>query len=101
MATQKAAHPFNVGDRVGIRHSDWVARIVEFRGPLGPGGMLVFRVRVAHKPKPIYIEVREDQLVAMPTPPKLKASQQSTTFAPLPRPPKINSKKRPRQGGRG
>ena len=29
---------FRVGDRVKIRHWDWRARIVEFRGPLGLGG---------------------------------------------------------------
>ena len=28
---------FNLGDRVKIRHTDWRGRIVELRGPLGPG----------------------------------------------------------------
>ena len=43
MATKKSSQLFQVGDRVKIRHTDWRGRIVEFRGPLGPGGMLVYR----------------------------------------------------------
>lgn len=73
MATKKSSPLFQVGDRVAIRYSDWKGRIVEFRGPLGVGGMLIYRVRVPHKPKPIYIELPEDQLVAVPTPPKVNA----------------------------
>jgi hypothetical protein len=74
MATKKSSPLFQLGDRVKIRYSDWQGRIVEFRGPLGVGGMLIYRVRVPHKPKPIYIELPEDQLVAVPTPPKVKPS---------------------------
>ena len=70
MATKKTSPLFQVGDRVKILHSDWRGRIVEFRGPLGPRGMLIYRVRIPHKPKPTYIELREDQLVAIPTPPQ-------------------------------
>jgi hypothetical protein len=70
MTTKKAIPLFQVGDRVKILHSDWRGPIVEFRGPLGPGGALVYRVRIARKPKPSYIEVREDQLVPIPKPPK-------------------------------
>ncbi len=62
MATKKPDPLFQVGDRVAIRYSDWHGRIVEFRGPLAPGGMYVYRVRVPLKPKPSYIELREDQL---------------------------------------
>jgi hypothetical protein len=75
MATKKSSPLFQVGDRVKILRSDnWTARIVEFRGPLGPGGTLIYRVRVPHKPKPIYIELREDQLIAIPTPPEGESS---------------------------
>ncbi len=42
-------------------------RIVELRGPLGPGGAQIYRIRVAFKPKPSYIEVREDQLELLST----------------------------------
>src|SRR5437763_762692 len=72
MVAKKPVNPLKAGDRVRILHSDnWLGRIVEERGPLGPGGMLVFRVRIPRKPKPTYIEVCEDQLVAMPKPPKV------------------------------
>jgi hypothetical protein len=67
MTPNKTSPLFRVGDRVKIRHWDWRARIVEFRGPLGPGGMLVYRVRIPNKPKPRYIELCEDQLIAIPT----------------------------------
>jgi hypothetical protein len=74
MAAKKAPPLFQVGDRVKIRYSDWRARIVEFRGPLAPGGKYDYRVRVPHKPKPIYIELPEDFLTAIPTPPKVAPS---------------------------
>ena len=37
-------------------------RIAEDRGALGPRGVRVYRVRIQKKPRPAYIEVREDQL---------------------------------------
>ena len=43
------------------------ARIVEYRGPLGPGGMQVYRVRIARKPKSTYVELCENQPVRTPT----------------------------------
>jgi hypothetical protein len=56
------------GDRVRIRRSAGLkGRIVEVRGPLGPGGTQIYRVCVRRKPTPAYIEVREDQLQAIPT----------------------------------
>ena len=59
--------PFDIGDRVKIKHyQGGIARIVEFRGPLGPGGALIFRVRVPLKPTAVYIEVRADQLEPAP-----------------------------------
>ena len=64
---QGSAEPLKLGDRVKIRHSaDLRGRIVELRGPLGPGGVQVYRVRIRRKPRPSYIEVREDQLEAVP-----------------------------------
>jgi hypothetical protein len=104
MATRKSSQPWKAGDRVRIRYSEFRGRIVEERGPLGPGGILIYRVRIPHKPKPIYIEVREDQLIEdrlapakvapNPTPPKLEPFSRSTTLAPAPQPPKIKSKNR-------
>ena len=67
MTTKKSSPSFQVGDRVKIRYWENLrARIVEFRGPLGPGGMFVYRLRIARKPKPGYVEVCEDQLIASP-----------------------------------
>jgi hypothetical protein len=73
MTTNKSSQQFQVGERVKIRYSvDPWARIVEFRGALGPGGTLVYRLRIPRKPKAVYIEVREDQLVPLPPLPALK-----------------------------
>jgi hypothetical protein len=67
MAGKKATEPFKVGDLVKIRHyGGQRARIVELWGPLGPGGVQVYRVRVLGKPKPVYIDLCEDQLVLLP-----------------------------------
>lgn len=55
--------PLKIGTIVRIRNSGYGrAKIVEFRGPLGPNGTRVYRVRVRKKPKPAYIEVVEEQL---------------------------------------
>jgi hypothetical protein len=42
-------------------------KIVELRGPLGPGGKEGYRVLVRRKPKPVYIELTEDQIVHLPS----------------------------------
>jgi hypothetical protein len=56
-----------LGDRVLILHSgNMRGRIVELRGPLGPGGAQIYRIRIPRKPKPTFIEVREDQLELIP-----------------------------------
>lgn len=71
MVTKKPAGvpPLKVGDLVKIRHSGYKrVRIVELRGPLGPGGAEVYRVRVRRKPKPAYVEVLADQLEAVDLP---------------------------------
>jgi hypothetical protein len=61
--TSKPQPLLKLGDRVLIRHSSGLSgRVVELRGPLGPRGAQIYRVRVRKKPTPAYIEVREDQL---------------------------------------
>jgi hypothetical protein len=92
MARNKSSTRFKVGDRVQIRYSEWRGRIVEERGPLAPGGVLVYRVRIPQKPKPRYIEVREDQLIAIPTPPKLEPSALLTTPRNEPQAPKLKTR---------
>ncbi len=69
MTTQKnIVGNLTLGDRVTIRNSAGMkGRIVELRGPLGPGGVHIYRVQVRRKPTPAYIEVREDQLEAVPS----------------------------------
>ncbi len=67
MAIQNQTEPFEIGTIVRVRNSGYGrARIVEFRGPLGPKGARVYRVRVRKKPRPAYIEVVEEQLEPEP-----------------------------------
>lgn len=67
MTTQNRADPLKVGTLVKIRNSGYgLAEIVEYRGPLGPQGARIYRVRVRSKPRPAYTEVREDQLEEVP-----------------------------------
>jgi len=55
--------PLKIGTTVKIRDSGYgPARIVEYRGAIGPKGARVYRLRVRKKPKPAYIEVLEDQI---------------------------------------
>jgi len=59
---------FRAGDWVRILHTNGQrGRIVELRGPLGPGGIHVYRLRVRRKPNPVYNELCEDQLELIPT----------------------------------
>ena len=63
MTTWNLMEPLEVGTIVKILNSGYSrARIAEYRGPLGPKGARVYRVLVQKKPRPVYIEVREDQL---------------------------------------
>ena len=63
MTSKENAPSLKVGDCVTLPNTTYPpGRIVEARGPLGPGGALIFRVRIRDKPKSIYIEVRDDQL---------------------------------------
>ena len=58
--------PLKCGTRVKIRDSGFgKARIAEFRGPLGPNGARVYRVRVGKKPA-TYTEVLEEQPELVP-----------------------------------
>jgi hypothetical protein len=67
MAKKPSEPRFKVGDRVRILHTRWdPGPIVEWRGPLGPGGAQVYRVRYRGKPRPAYVEVCEDQIVLAP-----------------------------------
>jgi hypothetical protein len=63
----KVTTSFNLGDRVRIKDlAGQVGRIAELRGPLGPGGAPVYRVRVRRKPAVSYIELLGDQLEYLP-----------------------------------
>ena len=67
MATKKVAQTLKLGDMVKIYHSGRKrGKIVELRGPLGPGGKQVYRVIVRRRPSPVYIELTEDQLELLP-----------------------------------
>lgn len=60
--------PLQVGTVVKILNTGYrKGKIMEDRGPLGPVGARIYRVRVRRKPKPAYTEVREDQLVVIPS----------------------------------
>ncbi|HKI30256.1 MAG TPA: hypothetical protein VKA46_00090 [Gemmataceae bacterium] len=67
MAGKKATEPLKLGDRVTVRlWPNMRGRIVELCGPLGPGGVQIYRVRFPLKPKSDYMELREDQLILIP-----------------------------------
>ena len=71
MDTKPEDGPLEVGTYVNILDSNFDrARIVEYRGPLGPGGMRIYRLRVRRDPKPFSIDVREDQIEVIPAPSK-------------------------------
>ncbi len=60
---KKPSRPFKLGDLVQIDYYPQMrGRIIELRGPLGPGGAQIYRVRIPWKPKATLVEVREDQL---------------------------------------
>jgi len=59
----KVTASFNLGDRVRIKDlAGQVGRIEELRGPLGPGGASVYRVKVQKKPRSSYVELLGSQL---------------------------------------
>jgi hypothetical protein len=57
----KTVPEFFIGDRVEIKYFA-PGVITELRGPLGPDGAQVYRVRYMRKPRPAYIEVLGSQL---------------------------------------
>ena len=68
VAKKKTVPALKLGDHVQFLHSAYPpARIVELRGPLGPGGVQIYRVRIGRKRNPTSIELREDQLAPVPT----------------------------------
>ena len=70
MDTKPEGEPLSVGTYVNILDSNFDrARIVEYRGPLGPGGMRIYRLRIRRDPKPFSIEVGEDQIEVIPPTP--------------------------------
>jgi hypothetical protein len=63
MPAPNIVEPFKPGTVVKIMNSGFRrAKIAEYRGPLGPKGARVYRVLVQKKPRPMYVEVLEDQL---------------------------------------
>jgi len=59
----KKKHLPQEGDFVQVHHyPDLHGQVVELRGPLGPKGMQVYRVRIERDPEPMFIEFTEDQL---------------------------------------
>jgi hypothetical protein len=66
MAEKKAPPALKVGDMVKIHHFGIPrGRIVEVWGPL-MAGKQVYRVIVRRKPKPMYIDLTEDQIELIP-----------------------------------
>jgi hypothetical protein len=67
MTTADLDEPLKPGTVVRIRNSGYGrCRIAEYRGPLGPKGARVYRVRVRKKPHSAYTEVLESQLEVIP-----------------------------------
>jgi hypothetical protein len=67
MVRPRSTPLLKLGDCVRIRRSTGLrGLIVELRGPLGPHGAQIYRVRVERDPEPAFIEVREDQLEPLP-----------------------------------
>ena len=66
--TSQAEARFVVADRVKILTSPgWAGRVVEVRGAFSPSGAMVYRVRLrCPSPRPIHIEVRDDELELIP-----------------------------------
>ena len=63
LTTENQIEPLKDGTAVKILNSGYHrAWIAEYRGPLGPKGARVYRILVQKKPRPVYIEVLEDQL---------------------------------------
>lgn len=70
MTNHPAATVYACGDRVRIVSApDLFGCVAELRGPLGPYGTQIYRVKIdGAKSKPVHVEVREDQLEAIGQP---------------------------------
>lgn len=51
---------FQVGDRVRVLHTEWQGEVIELRGALAPGGVMVYRIAIDDSE--LAPEFREDQL---------------------------------------
>jgi hypothetical protein len=86
--------PFQPGDLVSIKgYERLLGRIVEFRGPLGPNGELIYGIDLQTRPVVSYIELREDQIEHAPTPVRVSRVKSPKVSA---KGPKANRRARPR-----
>lgn len=75
-AAKKPAATFRLRDRVVIKHSAGMkGEVIELRGPLGPGGVAVYRVMLQRLPTLEYIEVLGDQLELVPDSPRVDSPE--------------------------
>ena len=82
---------FHLGDRVRIKDLvGQVGRIAELRGPLGPGGAAVYRVKIKQKPRSRYIELLGNQIEALPVVRPDGAKPPPGTVANSPRVPEVS-----------
>jgi hypothetical protein len=59
----EAGQLLQTGARVKIPNlGGQIGKVVEFRGKLGPNGECIYRVLLRRKPRPGYIELRDDQM---------------------------------------
>ena len=73
MAAEEISEPLKVGTIVKVLNSGFQrATIAEYRGPLGPGGIRIYRVQVQRKPRRMFVEVRQDQLEVLDEPEGLR-----------------------------
>jgi len=57
--TKPTAPIFAVGDRVRVKLANVLAEVIELRGPLGPRGAQVYRLK---RSRSQFVEVREEQI---------------------------------------
>lgn len=86
-AAKKEYPTFHYGDYVTVRHMTGLkGKIIELRGPLGPGGAAVYRVRLGRKPHRSYVEVLGDQLVLRVRTPRATPQPLASPAPPASRP---------------
>ncbi len=65
MIIQYLTDPLKIGTMVRVRTSRMgPARVIEYRGPLGPNGARIYGLQLSND---AYTEVREDQIEIVPT----------------------------------